>query len=106
LINPQIMAKKKWPWDDDEDDDEKPKKPKVEYWKVVKDLLEQTIVKNGDWQTAEIIAELEEMINIFRKQYPEVIFSVEDLRLALHDLNIDYERNEHNDRFYYLANWK
>jgi len=101
-----MSKKKKSAWDDDDDDDESPKKPEKDYWITIRDLLDQIIVKNDDWTTAGIIAELVDMANVFRQQYPEVIFCIEDLRMALHDLNIGYERNEHNNKFYYLANWK
>ena len=53
-----------------------------------------------------IMATPAQMALHFHQAYPEVGLTMEDLRLALHDLNIPYERNEYNDKFYYLANWK
>lgn len=86
--------------DDDEDDEPVPT------WPAIRDLYSQLIEKAKDWETADIIAEPVEMAAHLVQAYPEVNLSMEDLRLALHDLNIGFERNEFNNKFYYLANWK
>ena len=74
-------------------------------WPAVRDLLQQLIMP-AQWENAMIMATPAQMALHFHQAYPEVGLTMEDLRLALHDLNIPYERNEYNDKFYYLANWK
>lgn len=86
----------------EEEDDE----PKAPTWPAVRDLFAQLIARCSDWEEAQIIALPVDMAAHFHQAYPEANLCMEDLRLALHDLNIPYERNEHNDKFYYLANWR
>lgn len=75
-------------------------------WPVIRDRLDILIGPAKNWHTAQVIAEIPEMAKHFTQAYPEILFCYEDLRLALHDLGIPYERNEHNNKYYYLANWK
>lgn len=74
-------------------------------WLAVRDLFSQLIRPAKGWEDADIIAEPAEMAQRFRQAYPEKKLFLEDMRLALHDLNISFERNEHNDKFYYLASY-
>jgi len=90
-------------YDDDDDDEPKEIKPT---WPAIRDLFEQLIRPAKDWQEAEIIADNSEMAACFISSYPDVMLLFDDMRLALHDLKIPYERNEHNNKFYYLANWR
>ena len=85
----------------DEDDDDQP-----DSWEAVRDLFQQLIKPCFKWHEADIIAEPNEMAAYFRQHYPGVKLLMEDLRLAMHDLNVPFERNEHNNKFYYLAKWK
>jgi hypothetical protein len=78
----------------------------AENWIAVRDLFELLIVKAPDWENADIVEEPEGMAKIFKTAYPEKSVWMEDMRLALHDLNVPFERNEHNNKFYYLAKWK
>ena len=80
-------------------------KPKEPTWPALRDLFGQIIVRARNWQDAEIIATQEEMAEHFSNAYPDVNFWPSDIPLALHDLNIPYERNENNNKFYYLAKW-
>lgn len=80
------------------------KEPKELRWPAIRDLFAQ-IIKKSDWQHADIVATPQEMSEHFEKAFPDVYVSMSDLRLALHDLNIPYERNEHNNKYYYLAKW-
>jgi hypothetical protein len=88
-----------------EEDDEEFEQKDPSWW-AVKDLFEELIVKAKGWEDAQIFAEPLDMAGYFRQAYPEVRLTMEDLRLALHDLNVPFERNEHNAKFYYLAKWK
>jgi hypothetical protein len=75
-------------------------------WKVVRDLLASLLGPAKDWADADCLGDLNDMAIRFTEAYPDVNCTVEDLRLALHDLNISYERNEHNNKYYYLAKWR
>lgn len=90
-------------YDDDEDDEPKEIKPT---WPAIRDLFEQLIKPAKDWEHAQIIADSSEMAGHFMRSYPDTLLLFTDMRLALHDLNIPYERNEHNNKFYYLADWR
>lgn len=93
------MKKRKYPFDDDDE-------PVEPTWPAVRDLFSGLIVPAKDWLDAELIAEPREMAGHFIAAYPEAAITMEDLRLALHDLRIPFERNEHNSKFYYLAKWR
>jgi hypothetical protein len=81
------------------------KEQKESNWIAIRDLFGQ-LIRPARWNNAEIISTAEQMADHFQNAYPGVFFSLEDLKLALHDLNIPFERNEHNNEFYYLAKWR
>jgi hypothetical protein len=87
----------------DDDDDEKEPEPT---WPAIRDLFANLIIKAKDWPDAELTAEPRDMIACFKQAYPEVIITMEDMRLALYDLGVPFERNEFNSKFYYLARYK
>lgn len=72
----------------------------------IQDLFDQIIVAAKNWQDAEIIATPEEMADHFQNAFPEVNLGPSDIPLSLHHLNIPFERNENNNKFYYLARWR
>lgn len=75
-------------------------------WPAIRDLFQQIIEPAKNWQDAQIVASPEEMIAHFHEAFPDVSIWGDDMRLALHDLRIPFERNEHNNKYYYLAKWK
>lgn len=76
-------------------------------WPAIRDLFSQIIGPARSWPEADCFGELKQMADIFSKSFPGVHYTYpEDIQLALHDLNIDPERNEHNNKFYYLAKWR
>lgn len=83
--------------------DELPREPT---WPAMRDLFDQIIEKASGWEDATLIATYNEMLEHFSDAYPDVNYCPSDLTLALHDLQIPYERNEHNNKYYYLAKWK
>jgi hypothetical protein len=87
-------------FEDSEDEENK------DNWLAVRDCLSQIIEKAKDWTDADCLSDLNDMAQHFTRAYPDVHCTVQDLRMALHDLNINQERNEHNNKYYYLAKWK
>lgn len=75
-------------------------------WPVIRDLFSQVIEPARTWEQADCLGELNDMAKHFTRAFPGVFYSIDDMKLALHDLNIPLERNEHNNRFYYLAKWR
>jgi len=84
-------------------EDDEPPEPN---WPAIRDLFAQYIEPAKSWEDADCLGELHIMAAHFCQACPNVEFTFEDLKLALYDLNISYERNEHNGKFYYLAKWK
>jgi len=82
------------------------KQKKEPTWTAIRDLFDQIIVRAKNWQDAEIIATPEDMADHFQNAFPDVNLWPSDIPLALHDLNIPFERNENNNKFYYLARWR
>lgn len=78
---------------------------KAPNWQAVRDLFAQ-LIEPANWQSGDLIVKPDEMLEHFQNAYPGVDIWLEDMKLALHDLNIPFERNEHNNEFYYLARWK
>jgi hypothetical protein len=74
-------------------------------WPIIKDLFSSVIKPAKDWPEADCLGDINDMAMHFRNAFPEQIFTIEDLRLALHDMNIKFERNENNNKYYYLATW-
>jgi hypothetical protein len=87
-------------FEDPEDEENK------DNWLAVRDQLATIIEKADDWADADCLSDLSDMARHFMEAFPDVHCTVQDLRMALRDLNIDQERNEHNDKYYYLAKWK
>jgi hypothetical protein len=81
-------------------------KPKEPTWPAIRDLFSQIITSASDWNDAKIIASSDEMMQHFHEAFPDVSLWESDMRLALHDLGIPFERNEHNNKYYYLARWR
>lgn len=80
-------------------------KKNTENWKEVSSLFSTVITPTKDWTQADCLGDINEMAVHFTNAFPEHQFSIEDLRLALHDMNVPFERNEHNNKWYYLAKW-
>jgi DNA invertase Pin-like site-specific DNA recombinase len=92
------MGKK---YHDEDDEDEKP-----ENWPAIRDLFAQVIQPAKDWTDADIIESVSGMAEKFSNSFPGVAYTFDDLKLALFDMNVSFERNEHNNKFYYLAKWR
>ena len=89
-------------FNNDYDDEEEEKAPS---WPAIRDLFKQLISPAKDWPESDCLGTISDMAKHFSQAYPEVMFTVEDLRLALYDMGIPYERNENNNKHYYLAKW-
>lgn len=87
------------------EDNDQPKKLNAPTWPAVRDLLAQIIIRAKGWHDADLIATQKEMFQHFQEAFPGASLYPSDLILALHDLNVPYERNEHNNKYYYLAKW-
>jgi hypothetical protein len=90
----------------DDDDGDEPKKERKPSWPAIRDLFSTIIAPANGWQDASLIADEDEMRTHFYNAFPDVTLWFDDIRLALHALDIPYERNEHNNKWYYLARWK
>jgi len=86
---------------EEDDEDEKP-----DNWKVIRDLFISVIEPARDWPDADLVETLKGMGEKFSNSFPGVRFTYDDLKLALYDMGILFERNEHNNKFYYLAKWR
>jgi hypothetical protein len=91
------MSKRRHEEDDFSDD-------KTTNWEVLRNLLTLHI-SGSTWTDADSIASLDDLYDQVRNILPAVSFSHEDLQLALYSLSVPFERNEHNNKFYYLVKW-
>jgi hypothetical protein len=79
------------------DDEEKPAK---QVWPQIVDLFSNEIGPAKDWQDADIVGSMEDICKIFNEGFPGALFFTADA------MRIPHERNEHNNKYYYLAKWK
>jgi|GEM_PF-6008023 len=86
---------------EEEDKDDKPAA-----WIIIRDLFILDIEPAKSWAEADCLGDLSEMCAVFSNAHPSVFFLPNHMELALYDMNIKFERNEHNNKFYYLAKWR